>query len=250
LPDADAFTVTGLPAGVNVNEISVNQETSTTPAMITIALNQTEVGVAVAIPTETTISISADGVVTPKKMAVEGTPDIYAITVDAQTEGALVDSGITNVAILDAGQSHMTVGTVMSLSIAGVNSQATAFGVATDVASTAEILPLGIAAQSLSVSTNVPQGYVLSVFANHTPASAQGQLAWSFGSTDKSVFAEHEWADVPLASRLPDASGWACQSREAVNNAQCLVLIKTEAVDIASEAVYANEMTYLLVPRY
>lgn len=254
LPDFLDVDIQGLPEGITSYRGDVIQETSTSRAAIVWTFDQTsESGTPVEIPAGTTLMVVLNNVITPEKVADEGMPDIYEVTMTTKAEVTALEleTASTSVAILDVARSGMTVGTALSLTVVGTNSATSAFGVQTDVTTSAFDIPFGEletgaskeAAQSLKVSTNVPQGYVLSVFADK-----QLTERWKYGSTDKDVFAMNEWAAVPVGGISPPTGGLVCTGAGEVTNEQCLSIFVAEIPE--GSAMYSNKITYVLVPKY
>ncbi len=102
----------------------------------------------------------------------------YTITIG----GTQTDSGSLRVAIIDDVTVTATVGTSFTFTIAGVSSTVACAGVTTSATSTATTIPFGTLSttasstlcQTLTVSTNSTNGFTVTVFANQTLTSGNG----------------------------------------------------------------------------
>lgn len=104
-----------------------------------------------------------------------GTADTYAVVVQ-QLDGSdnIIDQTITRIGVIEAVKVSATVAPAISFRIIGLPFNTSACGVATNVTTTADSVPFGMlsltnfinAAQSLSVTTNAVDGYVVTAIAN------------------------------------------------------------------------------------
>jgi hypothetical protein len=300
---SDISLVSGFPANVTVNSIAVsNAGGSAANDTITIRLNMTNAGSAININASTALvfDILNDRIINPAKVASGGTADLYdfSIATRANDGSTDIDNGATRLAIQDATTGSATVDTTLAFTVAGVNTGnpcRDGRNNSTGVNSTATTIPFGtlapnmdkVTCQTLTISTNAPNGYLLYVVQNQNLTSGSDDIdqfldgvrvddlsavAWAdpqvnvgneashghigYGTTDPSVFPNAAtYAGIPTSATVagttpPVTTGLACDNAAAVQSQVCTVEYRVEVSALQPAGSYSNEIQYLLVPRY
>lgn len=187
---SDISLVSGFPAGVTVNSVTLSDGGGTAANdTITIGLDQTTTGPAavdISASTALVFDVINNKITNPAKVDVTGEADIYSVSVKTQDDGGSdVDSGGARVAVQDEIAVSGTVNTTLSLTVAGITSGNTCRGARTASAtSTPATLPFGTMTadsalqlcHSLTIATNAPNGYNLHVVQNQNMTSGSDDI--------------------------------------------------------------------------